>query len=401
VPVADPEVAVVESAEGFRLLVDGEQFFIRGAGGQSRLDLLAASGGNSIRTWGVDRLGEVLDRAHANGLKVTAGIWLGHPRHGFDYSDAEAVREQLEMVERAVVRFRNHPALLMWGVGNEVELMADAEEVFPHVNDASALIKRLDPDHPTMVVIAGASREKIASYVRHCTDVDVLGVNSYGEIGSVSDDLLRFGYTGPYIVTEFGPRGHWETSSADWGAPIEASSAEKAEMYRRAYESAVLGAPSRCLGSYAFLWGNKQEATATWFGLLLPTGERTQACDVLQEFWTSQEPANRCPIVRGIESELALARVKSGGLITATAIASDPDGDAMVCEWAVLAESQDRRVGGDEETRPPEILGSVVSAEGLMATIRVPETSGPYRLFVTVRDGRGNAGTANVPFFVE
>lgn len=401
VAVGASRVAVVQTAEGFGLDVDGERFFIRGAGGQSRLGLLAASGANSIRTWGADGLGDVLDRAHANGLKVTAGIWLRHPRHGFDYSDAEAVRAQLEMVERVVLRHRDHPALLMWGVGNEVELMWDADEVFPHVNDAAALIKRLDPDHPTMVVIAGAAQEKIEAYLRHCTDADVLGVNSYGEIGSVAEDLLRFGYSGPYVVTEFGPRGHWETAAADWGAPIEASSAEKAEMYQRAYESAVLGAPTRCLGSYAFLWGDKQETTATWFGLLLPTGERTQACDVLQELWTGVEPESRSPVVRGIESELALARVPAGGVFAAKVLATDPDRDDLACDWAVVEETRDRRFGGDREERPPEVPGSIMSTDGLAATVRVPEAGGAYRLFVTVRDGRGNAGTANVPFFVE
>ena len=44
-----------------------------------------------------------------------------------------------------------------------------------------------------------------------------------------------------------------------------ASSTEKASSYRRAWEQGVAGQPA-CLGGYAFLWGNKQEATATWFG---------------------------------------------------------------------------------------------------------------------------------------
>ena len=49
-------------------------------------------------------------------LTVVVGIWLGHERHGFDYANADKVAEQIEMVRRTVLRFRDHPALLMWAL---------------------------------------------------------------------------------------------------------------------------------------------------------------------------------------------------------------------------------------------------------------------------------------------
>src|SRR4051812_40890708 len=76
-------VRVAEEGGGYKLLRDGRPYFIKGAGGSGPLDALARAGGNSVRTWGADKAGEVLDEAQRHGLTVTVGIWLGHERHGF------------------------------------------------------------------------------------------------------------------------------------------------------------------------------------------------------------------------------------------------------------------------------------------------------------------------------
>src|SRR5262245_21528703 len=89
-------VRVEKTDEGFRLLRDGKPFLVKGVGGHTNLALLAACGGNSIRTWDTKGLGEILDEAHKNGLTVLAGIWLGHERHGFNYNDSDQVSRQYE-----------------------------------------------------------------------------------------------------------------------------------------------------------------------------------------------------------------------------------------------------------------------------------------------------------------
>ena len=86
---------------------------------------------------------------------------------------------------------------------------------------------------------------------------------------------------------------------------------EKAARYRKTYEGAVANQPL-CLGSYAFTWGNKQEATATWFGMLLPDGSRLAAVDTMQELWTGKPPANRVPELRSLQ--LDGTRVSDFGL---------------------------------------------------------------------------------------
>lgn len=393
-------VKVEKTEEGYRLLVNGEPYFIRGAGGQGHLDLLVESGGNSFRTWGADDAQRHLDNAHKLGLKVTLGIWLGHERHGFDYTNEQQVQAQRDMVEKVVLEFKDHPALLMWGIGNEVELTTDPNKVFPEIEHIAAMVKRLDPHHPTMAVIAGAEPEKIDAFVRLCPSVDVLGVNSYGSAAYVPDALERAGYTGPYALTEFGPRGWWESPKAPWGAQIEPTGIEKIETYRRAYEGAVASRPDRCVGSYVFLWGQKQEATATWFSLFLEDGSKTALVDLMQELWTGTQADNRAPIVGAIQSTVALAEVKPGVEFTASVEATEPDGEEMVAEWIILDEATDRRMGGDAEQAPSGHPELTLSSELQGARLRTPSKPGQYRLFVTVRDVHGHAGTANVPFLV-
>ena len=149
-------VELTKSEQGWQLLRGGEPYFIRGAGGSASLEQLAAAGGNSVRTWSTDGVGDILDEAHALGLTVTVGIWLGHERHGFDYDDESQVAEQLERARAAVLRYKDHPALLLWGIGNEMEGFdeGDNPSIWRAVNDVAAMVKELDPHHPTIAITA-------------------------------------------------------------------------------------------------------------------------------------------------------------------------------------------------------------------------------------------------------
>ena len=122
-PAAEADAVPVElrqTEEGWQLLRDGEPYFIRGAGGDGSLEQLAAAGANSVRTWGAEGVGELLDEAHALGLTVAVGIWLGHERHGFDYNDPSQVAAQLQAARETVLRYKDHPAVLLWGLGKDL-----------------------------------------------------------------------------------------------------------------------------------------------------------------------------------------------------------------------------------------------------------------------------------------
>jgi len=394
-------VELQATEQGWQLLRGGEPYFIRGAGGSASLKELAEAGGNSIRTWGADNLDALLDEAHALGLTVTVGIWLGHERHGFDYSDEGQVKAQLARAREAVLRYRDHPALLMWGIGNEMEGFEDGGDpaIWAAVNDIAQMVKALDPAHPTMTVTAEIGSARVRSVQELCPAIDIHGINSYGGALSVAERYRSAGGTKPYVLTEFGPPGSWEIPSNDWGAPVEISSTDKAAFYRRSYEQGVLAAPDLALGAYAFTWGFKMEATATWFGMFLPDGSPLGAVDVMTELWSGEPPANLAPVIEALTIN-GEARVDPGDEVRISADVSDPEDAALQVRWALRRESGDYLTGGDFRPMLPDIEGAVLKGSRTGATLRMPEDPGAYRVFLYIYDDAGKAATANLPLLV-
>ncbi|NDK15467.1 MAG: hypothetical protein AUJ96_16350 [Armatimonadetes bacterium CG2_30_66_41] len=392
-------VELVHADAGWQLLRGGKPYFVKGAGGDGPKELLAQAGGNSVRTWGADNLGKELDDASAQGLTVAAGIWLGHERHGFDYSNADQVAQQREQVREIVLKHKDHPALLLWALGNEMEGSGDNAAVWSAVDSLAALVKDLDPDHPTMTVIAEVGGNKVRNFERLCPHLDLLGINSYAGASSLPQRYKEAGGTKPYLLTEFGPPGQWEVGKTAWGAPEEPTSTQKGELYREHYENAVASQPGACLGSYAFLWGSKQEATATWFGMLLPDGSKTAAVDTMTELWSSKPPANRCPQL----ANLKLAgpeQADPGETVRATVQATDPENDPLKVHWVLRRESGQYETGGDPQAATALLPEAIVHATDAEAEVKLPKDGGSYRLYVYAYDGKGGAAVANVPLRV-
>jgi hypothetical protein len=391
-------ILTVDDDGNHRLVHHGRPYFIRGVGGHTHLERLAASGGNSIRTWGADGLGDILDEAHSQGLTVCAGLWLGHERHGFDYGDRAAVLDQLEASLEAVRRHKDHPALLMWGIGNEMEGDGSNPAIWRAVEEVAREVKRIDPAHPTMTVIADLGRDKVQSIDRFCPSIDIIGVNSYGGISTLGERYRATGGSKPYVVTELGPLGPWEVGKTSWGSPIEMTSTDKGRWYADGYRAAVTEQDGLCLGSYAFFWGHKQETTATWFGLLLPDGAKLAAVDVLIEAWTGSPPDNTCPRIVSLEVDGA-ANLRPGQSVAAAITATDPESDPLTYRWVLRSDAGTIGEGGDFQEDEAS-YDAAVSAAGPLANVTLPTRVGGYRLFAYVYDGRGGAAVANVPLHV-
>jgi len=379
------------------LLRGGKPYFIRGAGGDAPLEQLAAAGANSLRTWGADDLDARLEEAHALGLSVTVGIWLGHERHGFDYNDEAQVAEQMARARQAVLRYKDHPAVLIWGIGNEMEGFesGDNPAIWKAVNDVAAMVKRLDPKHPTMTVTAEIGGARIER-VNKVSAIDIHGINSYGGALTLAERYRAGAGTKPIILTEFGPPGTWEVPKSPWGAPYELTSTEKAAFYRRSYEKSVRGAPGLALGSYVFVWGYKVEGTATWYGMVLPDGSRLGQVDVMTELWSGKPPTDRAPTIEPLVVD-GEPEVKPGDKIRVRAVIADPEGGTIRARWVLRPESGEYMTGGDFRPMPPEVEGAVLEGRTDGALVRMPPEPGPYRLYLYAYDEAGNAGTANVP----
>lgn len=400
-------VELKQADNGWQLLRDGKPYSIKGAGGDwhiekdrgSRyLDLLAKAGGNSIRTWGVgEETQAVLDLAHENGLTVTVGLWLGHERHGFDYTDLDQVAEQQEKVRQAVLKFKDHPAVLAWGVGNEMEgyEAGDNAAIWSHVEAVAAMIKRLDPHHPTMTVIAEIGGRKLESIHKLCPSIDIVGINTYAGAASIPERYAKSEITKPYVVTEFGPAGTWEVGANAFGAPEELTSTQKGPVYAKVY-NALKADKGHCLGSYAFLWGAKVEATTTWFGMFLPDGSKLGAVDSMTQAWSGNLPKDLSPKINSIAVKGGYD-AKPGAEVTLSLDASDPEGMPLKVQWSLFAESSEYFTGGDKMEAPPSFPKLITSSSNTSCTLTLPETKGIYRVYAIVKDPAGHAAVANVP----
>ncbi|MDR1064565.1 MAG: hypothetical protein LBL48_11670 [Azoarcus sp.] len=363
------------------------------AGDRTALEKLAAAGAKALRVYG-EKDAWVLDEARKLGLGVVMGLHVGLPRHGFRLDDPQAIAAQEARIREFVRRYRRHPALLAWGIGNEVEHeMPDPLPAWREIDRLGGVVKALDSAHPTLMSVADASLERLKPLAACCANIDLLGINLYaGAATGIGERIRAAGITKPLLITELGPLGQWQAGRKPWGAPVELTSREKAAYFRRTL--AELRKEPQVRGVFPFLWGAKQEQTATWHGLLLADGSLTEMTDALAAAW-GHPPARPAPSILGIgiaADEFAPGEIVSAGV--------DARGEALITGWLLRREASQLLGGGDAEPEPAAVGVEILAADAASVRFRAPETPGAYRLFITVRDASGKAATANLPFFV-
>lgn len=188
------------------------------------------------------------------------------------------------------------------------------------------------------------------------------------------------------------------------GAPLENNSTVKADWYDRRFETVIAPDTIQCIGSYVFLWGQKQERTPTWYGMFMPDGDKTAAVDIMHHKWTGAWPANQAPRIgsftlNGLEATDNI-ELSPDASVASAVVTSDPEGDVLNYHWTVRPEATAVGHGGDDEVEPEPIPGLFASADGAQVNLKAPSEPGAYRLFVNIIDGQGSAAHANIPFLV-
>ena len=402
-------VEIVETGSGYQLLRAGEPYTVKGAGmGIDDIERFASHGGNSIRTWSTNRPQQdtraLLDSAHAHGVTVALGLGMVPERHGFDYDDPEAVAEQLETMRAEVLQYRDHPALLLWVIGNELNHHYTNPRVYDAVNQVAEMIDDLDPYHPTTTTTSGYKPEVNAEILARAPALDFISFQMYGTLFGLRELLAETGYDKPFMVTEWGAIGWWEMDKTDWGIAFETTSSEKADAFQRAMDDVLIPLEGQLIGSYAFFWGQKQERTPTWFGMLTEEGKETEVVDVMHRAWTGQWPDNRTPRVNALRldgrSYPESIVLEEGQDYEAAIEVVDPEGDPVVYRWELKPESAARSEGGDFEAPIANLEGFLANPAAAATTLTVPEP-GQYRLFAYAEDDHGRVAHANLPFLVE
>ena len=399
------KVEVSTNTQGnFELLKNGIPYYIKGAGAKDHFDLLVNSGANSIRIWSTNN-SSLLDSAHQHGLTVTLGLHVRPERSGMDYNNEYAVKGQIEKLKNEVLKYKDHPALLVWGIGNEVDLKYSNFKVWETIEILAKFIKEVDPNHPTMTVIAGVDPSKAYYIKKYCPSVDILGLNVYGSIENAGANLRKFNWDKPYIVTEWGVNGPFEAKTTSWKAKVEPPNGFKADQRLRRYQELIVEDKERCLGSYCFLWGQKQESTATWHGMFLKNGNPTEAVDVMHYCWKGEWPNSRAPSIRDISLENIGWRkdhiIEPSRQATVKIEYSKYNNKKVYIEYVLYPEAFSNKIGGDIQKSPDPIPFEIVRQTENELIFISPKKKGAYRLFAFVKNDKGQSSVANIPFLIQ
>jgi hypothetical protein len=407
VPMGAVKVEVLESKGRYQLFRGGVAYMVKGAGlVDADLASFVSHGGNSIRTWSTENAQQVLDDAYEHGVTVSLCLWVQHERHGFDYDDDFAIAQQLREFKEEVLKYRNHPALLMWIIGNEVNNEHfDNTKVFRAIDEISKLIHQLDPNHPTTTALAGYNNSVLFEIESSSPDLDFVSFQMYGDLINLPRYIEDAGYRKPFFVTEWGAIGHWEVNKTSWGAPIEQNSSAKARNYLRGNEKVLKLLGDQVLGSYVFVWGQKQERTPTWYGMFTSSGEETEVVDVMHHIWTGKLPSNQSPAVDKLVLDDQISEdsvhLSANKVYEAKLYVYDPDDDPLSFAWEIKKESEAASGGGDFEADMETIENLIKGGQGPRVIITAPAIEGAYRLYAYAYDQNDNVAHANIPFYVK
>ncbi len=409
-------VAVVGGQGSYRLQVNGRPFYVKGVSFplnedplrfdehltptrlHSHFRRIREMGANTIRRYHDNPDTQlILDEAARANLMVLLGIWLDHD---VDYThDAQRLQVYRDRVRNWVLKYRGHPALLMWVLGNETwgllkKEFEDTRDLWPRrtayyrfVNELARLVKSLDPHHPVMSVDEHAPDLfdahphgflGIETSMRMFRDivpaVDVFGVNSYyhQDISALQQIVVRSKIGRPYLVSEFGPPAYWGVHWTwdDMGLAVEPTDLVKALSYAGNWKYYIERYRGWNLGGNAFTWKDKHEGSFTWFGLTDSQDRLKPAYWSLREAWTGQrQPAGR-PLVVGLEINKRWMRPEKS-FVVRTRLLPHQDPEAFRYTYVVSPASL-THVATQFTTELPRV------------SIQAPGTPDVYRVYVYV-----------------
>lgn len=400
---SEPTVYIETTEDGYRLIRNNEPFPIRG-GSASRhfLKELKEAGANTARIYDTINLDNTLDKAQELGLAVVVDIPLPHYEDTEAFEDEHLFREMKKRVNRVVQKHKDHPALLYWNLGNEVHYPGFYRRLnfFSNFESLVDLIRRTDPNHPISTTVAGGNRKRLTSIALRGPGLDFISINIFGGLTSLHErpEFDRLLWEGPYVISEWGYKGPWEVPKTVWGAPLESTSNEKAEVIREYFALEALKNEA-CLGNMIFYWGHKQESTPTWFSIFSEDGGKSQAFYTMHNLWSEDTLKYNGPHIEHLRlnnlSGTDNIILTPGEAADAEIFLQDSGLDSLEFTWEIRREAWAKIY---EEQ--PVIEGLIQEQSFPTVAFTTPEKEGPYRLLVYVKTPRNDFATANIPFYI-
>ncbi len=258
-----PRRAEVRGEPGkFELLVDGKPYFIKGVGfnvdsleyAEPELKVAKSMGFNSLRFWGQGQVNMAgLDLAEKYGMTVVPSWWLSHDNPKYkptarDYSNGKENAAEIEDIIEWVNELKDHPAVLMWGIGNEAYHFSNQGEAYcRHLENIAQAIHKADPNHPVMTVDVNVS--PVWDLAKFCPGIDIYGCNTYSGWTATKSSPIEIAriYKRPTIFTEFGP-------GLPSGTITKLNYKMHAQGWVDSWKKGILQARNNCLGGYFFVF---------------------------------------------------------------------------------------------------------------------------------------------------
>ncbi len=411
--VSQAQVKIEKEAGGYRLSVDGKPFELKGVtfGMPIKEDSIDASfkelknmGVNAIRNWGCGNDTQLLlDTAAKYDVKVLLGIWMRHGRSGaegddnFNYvNDDKGKENQFNDAIKWVNKFKDHKALLGWGIGNEVILNIGSEEekvaYAKFLEKVCSEVKKIDPNHP--IFSAGAWTIEWKYWKQYTPSLDVYGVNTYGwGATALPDELKKNGIDKPYVLTEFGPRGEWDAPKDSNGLKIEPSEKEKVDTIIQGVPKMVK-ANKECLGAFIFNFGKGTDHGGVWLNFKIGDAYRPYYW-AIREVYTGQKAPNACPEIA--EFSIPNSVVKPEDWVPVVLKVSDKEDKAG--DLKISFNYNHRENGSRNERDAIKPLNSRKNDDGSYS-IQAPKNDGLYKIYAYCQDSYPNLSIAYTSLFV-
>jgi len=400
-------VKITGQKGSWTLEVNGKPFYIKGVGlgemtgkgGEDYLKMAQELGANAVRTWGTDQgTQEYFDTALKYGLMVDAGIWLSWTKQDEKTTyigDSEYKQKTRQEISDYVNKFKNHPALLMWNIGNEAFFFSRDEEeraaLANFLEEMIQMVHKLDPNHP--VIYTSADATALPYIQKYVPSLDIFGMNIYGSIRMSHTKWEKSGLNIPYCVTEYGPHGPWDVKKDSNGASEEEPDQGKAANYRNMTKE-IMGFKGYNIGGFAFHLGETTQESLTWWNINHKLLKKASFWE-LYKIYTGSKPSNLPPRI----TTLKLSKTKNilpGETVEITAEASDNDSNPLDYSFVVSTAEEGVLQYYVNQEVPVKVENS-----GTKFMMTAPCDKGLYRLYLFINDGYGNVAAANRSFKVE
>jgi hypothetical protein len=165
--------------------------------------LLRAMGCNTIRTYKPTTQMAAMDTAYINGIYVIMGYSISWSADVSDPDTRESIKNGfLDMVNT----WKDHPAVLMWNLGNEMNAhVSSLSDWYSLVNECAQAAQNVDPNHPVTAACQDVGEGEIGIYDSSVPDMDIWSVQVYrgASFGGLFTSFASKS-SKPLLLTEFG-----------------------------------------------------------------------------------------------------------------------------------------------------------------------------------------------------